>query len=198
MVDGQTAGAQRCSSVVIGGAGALLPRPPAPREVVAVRETARPAYNEGPRGDRSGFLDWANGARHNALSPRRGPRMRRLAGRLMRMAEPTAIAILAIHPVARAALWLALILALTAGALWVVRRLRDVEVDDKQDASKLLTKFRDLHSGGGLSDDEYRTIKTKLATQLQADVGATGDPADDEGPRDERDDQSGDVRQGAD
>jgi hypothetical protein len=34
----------------------------------------------------------------------------------------------------------------------------------------LLTKFRDLHARGGLSDDEYRTIKTKLATQLQTEL----------------------------
>ena len=38
------------------------------------------------------------------------------------------------------------------------------------DASELLTKFRELHVRGSLSDDEYRTIKTKLATQFEAEL----------------------------
>jgi len=81
------------------------------------------------------------------------------------------VTILAIHPVARATLWLAL--ALTVGALgvWVVSRLRGSDAQDTQDAHEALTKFRELHARGGLSDEEYRTIKTKLATQLEVETG---------------------------
>jgi hypothetical protein len=37
----------------------------------------------------------------------------------------------------------------------------------------MLAKFRDLHARGGLSDDEYRTIKTKLATQIEAELNGS-------------------------
>lgn len=47
------------------------------------------------------------------------------------------------------------------------------EAEDSPDASLMLTKFGDLHTRGGLSDEEFRTIKTKLAAQLQADMGVS-------------------------
>jgi uncharacterized membrane protein len=70
------------------------------------------------------------------------------------------------HPLSQAALWFAVILALLALAILLVRRWRGGAANDRPDASELLTKFRELHHRGGLSDDEYRTIKTKLATQI--------------------------------
>jgi uncharacterized membrane protein len=71
-------------------------------------------------------------------------------------------------PLLRAALWFAAIFALLALAVAVVRRWRGGSADDQPTSSELLTKFRDLHVRGTLSEDEYRTIKTKLATQLEA------------------------------
>jgi uncharacterized membrane protein len=71
-------------------------------------------------------------------------------------------------PLLRAALWFAAIFALLALAVAVVRRWRGGSADDQPSSSELLTKFRDLHVRGTLSEDEYRTIKTKLATQLEA------------------------------
>lgn len=70
------------------------------------------------------------------------------------------------HPLSRAALWFAAILALLACALLVLRKWRGDSADDLPTNSELLTKFRELHARGSLSEDEYRTIKTKLATQL--------------------------------
>lgn len=74
--------------------------------------------------------------------------------------------------------WFGLIFALLALAVTLIRRYRergtllgslnDRTVDDTQDPSELLSKFRDLHSRGTLSDGEYRTIKSKLAAQIQA------------------------------
>ena len=72
------------------------------------------------------------------------------------------------HPLSQAALWFAVIFALSALALVALRKWRDGAYDTQQDTDELLTKFRELHGRGGLSDDEYRTIKTKLATQLDA------------------------------
>lgn len=80
------------------------------------------------------------------------------------------MAILAIHPVAQGALWLALVLTLTAGAFWLMRKLRGGSGQSSQDASMMLTKFRELHTRGGLSDEEFRTIKSKLAGELKAET----------------------------
>ena len=74
------------------------------------------------------------------------------------------------HPLLLAALWFAVIFALLALAVMALRRWRGDSADDRPEASELLTKFRELHAGGGLSDDEYRTIKTKLATQLHSEL----------------------------
>ena len=35
------------------------------------------------------------------------------------------------------------------------------------ESSNMMTKFRDLHDEGGLSDEEFRTIKSKLATNCE-------------------------------
>jgi uncharacterized membrane protein len=71
-------------------------------------------------------------------------------------------------PLFRAALWFAAIFALLALAVATLRRWRGGSADDRPSSSELLTKFRELHVRGSLSEDEYRTIKTKLATQLEA------------------------------
>ena len=71
------------------------------------------------------------------------------------------------HPLSQAALWFAVIFALSALAVMGLRRWRGSALEAQPTASELLTKFRDLHGRGSLSDDEYRTIKTKLATQLE-------------------------------
>jgi uncharacterized membrane protein len=74
------------------------------------------------------------------------------------------------QPLLQAALWFALILALLAAAVAGLRRWRGSSADDQPAKNELLTKFRELHARGGLSDDEYRTIKTKLATQIDAEL----------------------------
>ena len=77
------------------------------------------------------------------------------------------------HPLFLATLWFALIFALLAVALAVVRRFRGGAAEDQPRANDMLAKFRDLHARGGLSDDEYRTIKTKLATQVEAELNGS-------------------------
>jgi uncharacterized membrane protein len=77
------------------------------------------------------------------------------------------------HPLFLSACWFAVILALLALALVVVRRFRGGAADDRPSANDMLAKFRDLHARGGLSDDEYRTIKTKLATQVETELNGS-------------------------
>jgi hypothetical protein len=52
----------------------------------------------------------------------------------------------------------------------MLRRWRGGAAEDRPDTSELLTKFRELHHRGGLSDDEYRTIKTKLARRIDSEL----------------------------
>ena len=80
------------------------------------------------------------------------------------------------HPLAIAALWFAAILGLLALAIRLVRSLRGGAAKDRPSPSDMLSKFRDLHARGGLSDDEYRTIKTKLASEIEAEL-TSGEPA---------------------
>ncbi|MGD9633185.1 MAG: hypothetical protein AB7U97_07900 [Pirellulales bacterium] len=77
------------------------------------------------------------------------------------------------HPLSWAALWFAAILALVAVGIVVVRRFRGDTADDQPSPNELLSKFRDLHARGGLSDDEYRTIKTKLAAQVEQELSSS-------------------------
>jgi uncharacterized membrane protein len=74
------------------------------------------------------------------------------------------------HPLAQAALWFAVIFALSALAVLALRRWRGSAYETQLKPSELLTKFRELHGRGSLSDDEYRTIKTTLARKLDAEL----------------------------
>ena len=51
-----------------------------------------------------------------------------------------------------------------------MRKYRDRAAKDRLGSGEMLTKFREVHAKGGLSDDEYRTIKTKLAVQLEVEL----------------------------
>ena len=53
---------------------------------------------------------------------------------------------------------------------YVVLKFRDFDDDGPVGTSELMTTFRDLHEQGGLSETEYRTIKSKLAEQMQAEL----------------------------
>ena len=66
-------------------------------------------------------------------------------------------------PLAQALLMLGLGVAVMAAAVFFARRYRDDDGEDRVDANILLTKFRESHSQGDLNDEEFRTIKTKLA-----------------------------------
>jgi uncharacterized membrane protein len=76
-----------------------------------------------------------------------------------------------------AVVWTALCAIMVAVAVYVLGKIRGEAVQNEPDASELMTKFRELHSRGELSDAEFRTIKTNLAARLQQelkDKGETG------------------------
>jgi hypothetical protein len=70
----------------------------------------------------------------------------------------------------RAALWFAAIILMVAGGLALARKWRDRAAKDKHSRHEMMANFRDLHERGGLSDEEFRTIKAKLATELKAEL----------------------------
>ena len=55
----------------------------------------------------------------------------------------------------------------------VLRKSRGRDEEDQLPSSDLMTKFREIHDRGGLSDEEFRTIKTKLASELKAELKDT-------------------------
>ncbi len=72
-------------------------------------------------------------------------------------------------------LWIALLAVMVTIAYYVIEKIRPKPVQKEHRASQWLSKFRELHSQGGLSDEEFRTIKTTLAAQLQDELNDNGD-----------------------
>ncbi len=73
-------------------------------------------------------------------------------------------------PLARAVLIMAVVaMVLTIGA-YAALRVRAWYQKEPPGANELLTNFRELHSKGELSDEEYRTIKGMLADRLQEEL----------------------------
>jgi uncharacterized membrane protein len=70
----------------------------------------------------------------------------------------------------RAGLLFIAIFALTAIVLAVAGRMRRRPSDDTRDANAIMSSFRELYERGGLSDEEFRIIKAKLATELKGDA----------------------------
>jgi uncharacterized membrane protein len=54
--------------------------------------------------------------------------------------------------------------------IYVVGKIRSKLRETDPTTSDFITNFRELHSQGELSDEEYRTIKATLATRLQQQV----------------------------
>ena len=78
-------------------------------------------------------------------------------------------------PVEQLVLWLALLATLIAVVVYVIGKLRAEAAQQEPTASELISKFRESHSKGELSDAEFRTIKTTLAEQLQEELKRNGE-----------------------
>gem|GEM_PF-1808744 len=66
-----------------------------------------------------------------------------------------------------AIIWMASIALAFAVGFYLIGKIRGAFRQSDREAGILLDNFRDLHSRGELSDEEYRTIKSKLASQLR-------------------------------
>lgn len=69
-------------------------------------------------------------------------------------------------------LWLTVLAILVAIAWYVIGKIRPKPVQKEHTASEWLSKYREMHSQGKLTDEEFRTIKTKLAAQLQDELNS--------------------------
>jgi hypothetical protein len=76
-------------------------------------------------------------------------------------------------PVVSVVLLLALTAMLVAGGIYVIGRVRAGIHAKEPPTSQWLTKFKDLHARGDLSDEEYRTIKAVLAEHFEAEINST-------------------------
>ena len=56
----------------------------------------------------------------------------------------------------------------------VIRKIRPKPVQKEPAASEMLSKYREMHSRGELSDAEFRTIKTTLAERFQNELRDDG------------------------
>jgi uncharacterized membrane protein len=64
----------------------------------------------------------------------------------------------------------AAVVALIAVGAYTVSKWRDAIDDDTNTASELLTNFREMHSRGDLTDEEFRTIKARLSYEIQEEI----------------------------
>ena len=71
--------------------------------------------------------------------------------------------------------WLAVGAILVAVAIYVFGKIRGQSAQQEPTASELMSKFRELHSKGVLSDAEIRTIKSRLAARLSDEVKDNGE-----------------------
>jgi uncharacterized membrane protein len=77
-------------------------------------------------------------------------------------------------PIAKAVLWMSVLLILVVVGYYLVRRFRDRIDDDQLTASDLLTNFREMRQEGDISETEFRTIKTVLGRKLQDELKDAG------------------------
>jgi uncharacterized membrane protein len=66
----------------------------------------------------------------------------------------------------------AIVIACVLGA-YVIGKLRSKLRETDPGPSDFMTNFRELHSQGDLSDEEYRTIKSSLAARLKQQINRT-------------------------
>ncbi len=70
---------------------------------------------------------------------------------------------------------IAVLAVLVTVAYYVIAKIRPKPAKKERRASQWLSKFRESHSKGELTDEEFRTIKTTLATQLQDELNDNGE-----------------------
>jgi hypothetical protein len=79
------------------------------------------------------------------------------------------------NPIVEVLVSCAALALLVALSVYAVGRFRGSAEEEQLGASELLSKFREVHTEGGLSDEEFRTIKTLLSERLQRELRNSGE-----------------------
>lgn len=69
--------------------------------------------------------------------------------------------------------WLVLLTLALLIAAYVIVKIRLATLHQERMANELMSKFREMHSRGELSDTEFRTIKTTLKPRLHQELSDT-------------------------
>jgi hypothetical protein len=78
-------------------------------------------------------------------------------------------------PIAELIAWGAIGATVIAVGAYAISKLRAEPAQKELDSSQMMSKFRDLHSQGELTDAEFRTIKTTLGARLQDEIKDNGE-----------------------
>lgn len=74
------------------------------------------------------------------------------------------------EPLAEGIISVAILAVLVAVAGYVIGKIRSAPAQQEPTANEMLSKFREMHAQGELSDEEFRVIKTQLADRLGAEL----------------------------
>lgn len=77
-------------------------------------------------------------------------------------------------PLVNLMIWMGVLALLVACGTLVLARLRAETVKKERTASELMSKCREMYSRGGLTGEEFRTIKTHLSARLQEELREDG------------------------
>ena len=72
-------------------------------------------------------------------------------------------------------IWIAALAMLLAVGVYVIGKVRGASAQHEPSASELLSKCRESHSRGEISDEEFRTIKTTLQPRLREELNDDGE-----------------------
>ena len=72
-------------------------------------------------------------------------------------------------------LWIAILAILVTVAFYVLGKIRPKPLQKEPTTREWLTKCREMHSKGGLSDEEFRTIESTLTPRLQDELNDNGE-----------------------
>ncbi len=73
-------------------------------------------------------------------------------------------------PTAQLVIWSGVLVGVVVIGFYVISKFRPTRDNESYSTSDWISHFRELHSSGVLAEEEFRTIKTKLARQMQQEL----------------------------
>ncbi len=73
-------------------------------------------------------------------------------------------------PTAQLVIWSGVLVGVVLIGFYVISKFRPTRDNGSYSTSDWISHFRELHSSGVLAEEEFRTIKTKLARQMRDEL----------------------------